>query len=369
MKEFDCCFLMVALIWPFLGNYGHIEAFYQRNLPLHHAKSQVQRPIKTSTKYTPPSGMIRSQQGVSIVCHEGMGSGMGFGSMGLGPEEELSGASLSSSSSSRQRKKGAGPKRLPNLQDLDPAMLNRLDPEGLAESPLQPITPEVSERFRLLVEDMLVCEDVTELGPILVPEVEFLLTHNATQLMNDLQAGMDDEKEIEVLDYVFDFIYQFLEDIVNQTIQVQKKHQRSLREILEAAKQGEDQLDNKISLLGKDLDLGFLDYLDVEIERLSKEDDVPMVPILATIRARVCTEIEQGLGTEVAFLSKIVQYDDEEYRELCLQNFVGSSEQRTIQNFQKLVTATMEDMEKRQITGDGLLFRLKHIKKTLEDII
>lgn len=250
-------------------------------------------------------------------------------------------------------------------------MLQGLNPETLVQERVQlnELTPEVSKHFERIVEAMLECEEVVQLGPILATEVDFLLTHNATQLMENLKAQADDEKEVEVLSNVFEAICDFLETVVNQTAEIWKRHQSYMKEIIEAAKEGPEQLDTKLKKLSDTLDVSFLDYLDHEVSRLSQEEEAPMLPIMMTVRSRVLTEIEKGLGAEVAVLSKLVQYDDEHYRALSLKRYFKDSNVRTQQNFVKLVTATLDDMEQRQIDGDGLRLRLKHIKQVLAELV
>lgn len=165
-------------------------------------------------------------------------------------------------------------------------------------------------------------------------EMGWLYSRNVTGLTNMLLQQFPEFRSDKGMMRSYMFVMDFLEVIVEETQAMIKKHQNTLRLILEAAKIGESRVDevlfqNREEVVSPD----FMVYLDSEIESIDTEAEGEaayqasaraMEQMLVTVKLRVLDEVGRSLGIDVQELPRLAaENDPTQLREKTLAHIQG----------------------------------------------
>eukprot|EP00640_Fibrocapsa_japonica_P003593 CAMPEP_0113941352 /NCGR_PEP_ID=MMETSP1339-20121228/7287_1 /TAXON_ID=94617 /ORGANISM="Fibrocapsa japonica" /LENGTH=302 /DNA_ID=CAMNT_0000945469 /DNA_START=155 /DNA_END=1063 /DNA_ORIENTATION=+ /assembly_acc=CAM_ASM_000762 len=293
---------------------------------------------------------------------------------------------------SSSTRRSAAPKRFAPVAPPDD--VNQGNPYEPRPEPQKPVDDKARARFKNLVDTLVRVESEEELIPAVLTDIDLLVNYNATTMMDemadevregkvslwDLEEGEDAQEDRafqeETLENMFGFMVDYTEAFVAATLEIQNDYQGKLRNVFEAAKKGDEKLDEVIDEIADSFDLQWIQFIDHEAERLASlgyaeggengpsEENLRLVGILNLVRTRIRTEVEKRMGPEVSVIMRLLQYDDREYRSLCLRDYIDVHKENRGEvkdRCMKLMSGVLEDMKEKKTYGDGMMVRLEHL--------
>jgi len=231
---------------------------------------------------------------------------------------------------------------------------------GLGSSQKISIATDGVEKMRVIMQAMLEADEEQILA-VMGENVRFLLDPKTPERFKKARSYYPHVADDE-LDDVFTAIIDFLEEFVNTTAGVERSYQEMVRALIEAAKEGDDAFNAKINSFGAALNFQFLQYLDGEMERMSKieeaasgvpttDENAPNIALLRMLRVRVNATLDEAFGPYFAELTRILAIEDDAVRQ---RAFLSSS----------TLDGSAEEGE--DVKG-GLVKLLKYIKAEMEE--
>ena len=161
----------------------------------------------------------------------------------------------------------------------------------------------------------------------------------------------------------------FLEAVVVETESMLQRRRETLRIILEAAKLGEDALNNVISLNYHDIsDPEFLVFLDSEIDCQSINSSLEA--LLVTIKLRVLDEIGFRKGVDITMIPKLAAESNDDIMRINTLKYLKNFDLEGQELFLVSLKTVVREIETRYIQMDGdLLVNLKKIEDTTKESI
>lgn len=196
-------------------------------------------------------------------------------------------------------------------------------------------------------------------------EIGWLLSHNITGLMEETILS-DNDIDMKRAYY---FMVDFLEAIVVEMESMLQRRRETLRIILEAAKLGEDALNNVISLNYHDIsDPEFLVFLDSEIDCQSINSSPEA--LLVTIKLRVLDEIGFRKGVDITMIPKLAAESNDDIMRINTLKYLKNFDLEGQELFLVSLKTVVREIETRYIQMDGdLLVNLKKIEDTTKESI
>jgi hypothetical protein len=140
---------------------------------------------------------------------------------------------------------------------------------------------------------------------IISKEMGWLLGQNIPGLVTLLLQESPELRQDMTMMQAYTFMMDFLVAVTKETKLMREKSQRGLKEILEAARKGEDELENLISTnRDKFLSEDLLVYLDAEIENSVSES--PAGLLLVTIKLRLLEEAGKEMSSDILQIPRLV---------------------------------------------------------------
>eukprot|EP00968_Pinguiococcus_pyrenoidosus_P010931 scaffold874_cov233-Pinguiococcus_pyrenoidosus.AAC.6 len=240
---------------------------------------------------------------------------------------------------------------------------------GGAEPPRRPLSvgTDATQTMKRIIGGVLEANTAEEAAAVLGEHVTFLLDARTPERFRKA-SGFFIHVDKEELDEVFGTIVDFLEAFVDSTSSVEKRYQLMARELLEAAKEGDRAFDRTVNGYGAALNYEFLQYLDGQMDSLSKMDperrdlmgeDAPNIALLRMLRVRVSAMLDETFGPYFAELTRLLAIDDDAVRR---RAFLNSSWIRGVDD--------EDDDGGKAGTGlrrEGLTKLLSYIKREMED--
>ncbi|CAM9802691.1 unnamed protein product [Chrysoparadoxa australica] len=227
--------------------------------------------------------------------------------------------------------------------------------------PKVPLSSEKRKKFSTVVNELLEVEKEEELPGIMAKHVEFILSVDATALMNDMIRDDLIEVEDSTLHNVHDFMVSFAEEFVDNVMQLQSRNAKLLGEIVAVAKSGAADVDQRLEEMKPRIDFEFLRHLDSEIERLKKLEGQEMLNVMTVIRWRVARLLDEGLSEEVALLGRLLAFEDRFLMRAALQTALQKRDSEGIALLKKLVEATHSDASRREEPDFALTTKLRDV--------
>ena len=197
---------------------------------------------------------------------------------------------------------------------------------------------------------------------IVSANVDFLLKTNVPSLAQNLLNEIPSLRDDEAMQQGYSFIMDFLEAVVTETASLVKRNQELLRYILEAAKEGEDSLENAIKKRKNDMtSADFLVFLEAEIDNVG--DQSAAGQLLSTIRLRLLEEVGDTMMTaDVAILPKLLSLEsDEDLKTETLKYLKILKNLAAIELFLQNLRFMKKQMDKKYSNVDPML--LKNLAK------
>ena len=134
--------------------------------------------------------------------------------------------------------------------------------------------------------------------------------------------------------------------------------------LLDAAKVGVERLDALLRELGPELDRGFFEHLQWEVDAQRAAKNRQMLAILEVVVQRACLEVEQQQPPEVALLSALLQTRNEAARREMYERELAPAGGGVQAAFDALVRGTQLELEKAVLRGetvDGSLLQMLRV--------
>ena len=156
------------------------------------------------------------------------------------------------------------------------------------------------------------------------------------------------------------FIIDFLEAVANESSSL-KLNQSSLRTLLEAAKKGEDAVDEVIR---KDVQAftnpTFFVYLDSEIDNSSG----PMSQLLTTVKLRLLDEVGKEKGIDIQMIASLASINEPIELKRMTMNHLRDYDKDGLELFLQVLRILNKEMKKRYNNVDtGLLLNMAEIER------
>lgn len=157
------------------------------------------------------------------------------------------------------------------------------------------------------------------------------------------------------------FIIDFLEAVANESSSSIKVNQSSLRALLEAAKKGEDNVDEVIR---KDVqtytDPAFFVYLDSEIDNSSEA----MNQLLTTVKLRLLDEVGKEKGIDIQMIASLATINDPLELKKKTMSYLYEYDKDGVSLFLQVLKILNSEMKKRYNNVDaGLLLNMAEIER------
>ena len=203
-------------------------------------------------------------------------------------------------------------------------------------------------------------------------ELGWLLSHDIPGLVNMLLKEYPVLRNDEGMMKGYMFIIEFLTAISNETKTRTRKHQNSLKLLLEAAKNGVDSiLSEKISEIYNDISTNeFLVYLDSEIENQSPNSKGEN--ILVTLKLLIIEEIgKKKMGVDTVMLSKLAAEEDISVLEQKALGYFKNYDSNMLELFLSNINIMKNELNLRYQNGENelLLRNFSKIVSILEQLI
>jgi hypothetical protein len=206
-------------------------------------------------------------------------------------------------------------------------------------------------------------EEPARVLEIMSKQADFLLACDCPALMSEMLEEEGNPIALETIRNVFDFMLSFLEEYVQETSSIESRHQRTVRQIIDAARSGSVEFNEKMLELNQkgEIDYGVLKYLDGEAQRLQSEGpgSRDLLGIIQIIRTRVATEIEESMGASASTLSRLLAFDDRYLMRAALRRaFDEMGDEGTRESFFKLAKATLRDLSAKPDPDSSMIIKL-----------
>ena len=203
-------------------------------------------------------------------------------------------------------------------------------------------------------------------------ELGWLLSHDIPGLVNMLLKEYPVLRNDEGMMKGYMFIIEFLTAISNETKTRTKKHQNSLKILLEAAKNGVDSiLSEKISEIYADISTNeFLVYLDSEIDNQSPNSKGEN--LLVTLKLLIIEEIgKKKMGVDTVMLSKLAAEQDISILEEKTLEYFKNYDNSMLELFLSNINIMKNELNLRYQNGENelLLQNFSKIVSILEQLI
>ena len=157
------------------------------------------------------------------------------------------------------------------------------------------------------------------------------------------------------------FIIDFLEAVANESSSSLKLNQASLRALLEAAKKGEDAVDEVVK---KDVQAftnpAFFVYLDSEIDNSTG----PMNQLLTTVKLRLLDEVGKQKGIDIQMIATIAAINDPIELKTKTMSYLKDYDKDGLDLFLQVLRILTSEMKKRYNKVDpGLLLNMAEIER------